>query len=1127
MLTRRRSQENKEPYVKESWHRPDVVFGACLLWVAGCSVELSPTEPLLDATRFELTDQDHYELHIAAPGDSNVLITVNSRDVDVRLALTGSCDAPNRRMGIESLLLEPPHAQSFTVRIERNDHQEAHGFITADAIALPIATAADRQRLEAAKRESVACQVFGDLAKAADTAAAFAAAANLYARIGDYKRAGIALLHAAGARYTRLADWRGAADLASQAGRQLQEVDAPELTAFAMRIEGAALAQLANSSDADPASRVRLVTTARQRLTEAADRFAALSMAYEAGYALNYRGVSYQDSGDRHQARADFLQALHWFQQAHDKPAQALSLQSLATLSHEDGRLSDAMQEFDQALALIPRDRDAENYAHTLHNSARPLQVLGRFDEAIARYYEAAQILHRLGDQAGEARALHGIGATLRHAGEPLRAKTFLRTAIDLRSATGAKREQALSMIALGQIETEEGNTDAAVVLHNQAVALVNVPTDRAIVLLALVQDHAAAGNLSRARQELKGVLELNLPVTHRYLGLALTELGDVESREGNHGAAADAFARAIAIHRTNGSELDQAQTLYRRAGAMMRAGNRHAALTDTEDSLRLFDEIGIQGTQAESRASFRASYRGVVELRIAVLLADAATAKARGDSSQAQRLLQAALTASDRSRAQLLTNLSHDVPTTLLARRSDIYELLAGKRQRLDRLLDAAVPDTGQLAALNKDIALLRAEATLVESRLAKSQSALASPSVSHTGELALAIPPNVLVAEYFLGDKQSWLFKVQRGEIEVHELPDASALESLARELHLAWRSPTSAASDDRLAVAHHLASLVLTPLGQSIPDNELRIIPDGALHLVPMAVLAQQLWPMMRPGTAVVVPSMSAMYSKHEDRVGNPAKWLAVIADPVFTADDPRIHAAINRPSEPLSARLLDDALLTRSASGSRALRRLPSTGVEALDVINSVNRPSETLALLGTNASRTRIATAPLHEYRILHFATHALADSQDPALATLALSRWDANGNPVDGALRLYDITQLHLNADLVVLSGCDTALGREIGGEGPISLAHAFLRTGARSVVSTLWQVSDTSTAVLMREFYRQLINNHRDAAIALQLAQDHVRRQRKWSDPYFWAGFQLVSMARIDSNNSVEGRRE
>jgi CHAT domain-containing protein len=97
-------------------------------------------------------------------------------------------------------------------------------------------------------------------------------------------------------------------------------------------------------------------------------------------------------------------------------------------------------------------------------------------------------------------------------------------------------------------------------------------------------------------------------------------------------------------------------------------------------------------------------------------------------------------------------------------------------------------------------------------------------------------------------------------------------------------------------------------------------------------------------------------------------------------------------------------------------------------------------------------------------------------------------------------------------------------LGREIAGEGPIGLSQAFLRSGAKSVIATLWQVPDTSTALLMREFYRHLLGNQRDAATALQLAQDHIRRQAKWSDPYFWAGFQLISKTRMERNvNDVE----
>ncbi len=1106
-----------------------VVLGACVLLCAGCSAELSPVVPVRGAITVEIGDQDHQVVQFEALPESNVLITITGRDVDVRAAIvnadgaTGAfADAPNRRMGIETLLLESPHEKSVSIRIERNDHGEARGTVTVEAVTLPVTTEGDKRRLEAAKLEARAGQQFSDLSKGAETAAAYATAADLHEKNGDDRRAGIALLHAAGARYARLADWRGAADLAERAGRELDGGDAPELAAFALRVEGAALDQVADASDLELSTRNETITRARQRLAEAAERLAALGLEYEAGYALNYRGVSFLEAGERDAARADFQKALGSFQKAHDKPAQALSLQSLALMSHEDGRLADSVREFDEALSLIPRDQDPENYAHTLHNSALPLRVLGRFDEAIARYYEAGQILHQLGDRDGEARAMHGMGTAMRYAGEPDRAGALLRAAIELRNSTGPRREQAASLNILGEIEREEGRIDSAIALHDEASALVTAPSDRARAILALVQDHIAAGNLGTARTELGKILQLDLPATHRYLGLALTELGALESLAGNADAADKAFARAIAIHKANGSDLEQAQALYRRAESRMRARDTKAVLADAAAALELFDKVGLQGTQAESRASFRATYRGVAELRIAAYLADAVAAERHKDSDQAQQLLRTAFSISDHSRAQLLLDAgasssnANRAPAVLLTQRKEVYELLSGMRQQQDRLLEATIPDTRRLEMLNTNISLLRAKTTLIESRLAKAQHASTVSTTPDADDLVRTVPTGVLVAEYFIGEKHSWLFEIRDGLVAVHKLPGHAELDALASQLHVSWRS-AARNPGNRFAVSNKLARLTLGPIESPDPGETLLIIPDGALHLVPMALLAQQEWQDMQPGSAIVAPSLSAGHTALKAQGAIARKTLAVIADPIYAANDSRIRIAARQPAPAATEQL------TRGARSWNSLQRLPATAVEARELIALVDNPSQTLALIGPDANRQLVTTAPLDQYRFVHFATHAMADSQDPALATLALSRWDADGKPLDGALRLFDITQLHLNADLVVLSGCETMLGREIAGEGPVGLSQAFLRTGARSVLATLWQVSDSSTAVLMREFYRELLTNKRDASVALQLAQNYVRAQPRWSDPYYWAGFQLVSMARIDRNDKVE----
>lgn len=1058
-----------------------------------------------------------------------MLITISGKDVDIRASIldtdrstTVYADAPNRRMGIETLLVEPPHDGIMTLRIERNDQRDARGTVRVTAVVLPTATPGDRRRLEAARLEATACLAFPDLDRGKDSAHEFLAAADLHRRNGDRLRYGTALLHAAGARYVRLADWKSAADLAARAKVELHEAHAPAHSAYAARVQGAALNMVAGSRESSAAARRQTMRKARRQLARAAEQLEALGNFYEAGYALNYLGVSYYEAGDRTLARSAFHDALEHFKADGDGPAQALSLQSLAYLDFEDGRLADSMREFDAALALIPRVEEPENFAHTLHNSGQPLMVLGRFDEAITRFHEAGQILGNLGDRDGEARALHSMGTALAHAGEVDRARALLQSAIRLRQATGVRREQAVSLIALGRIERDSGNLDAAIELHRQAARLVNMPDDRARTLLALAQDYLEAGELAAARAALNEILTLDLGRLHRHRGLALTELGTLEALERRADESRAAFSDAIAIHRENGSELELARALHRRAEAMLAFGDTEAVLADTDAALRLFEGVGLAGTQAEGRAVFRSSYRGTVELRIAALLRTANAARSRGDPDTARELLHAALNASDRSRAQLLTDdmgigpSNQGIAGEPLVRRREIYESLAASRLRHERLLDEVGPEAGQVSLLERQIAVLRTEATLIEARIARQQARGAGTTGGAGVDLIDTVPTGVRVAEFFVGGRHAWRFDIQDGAVTVQELPDPERLKQLARQLHESWRTP-GADEANRYVLAGELARIAFAIPADSPSPQFLRVIPDGALHLVPMAVIADLAWKSIRPGSTIVVPSLNAMRLRTDGSSDPRGESLAIIADPVFSAADPRLHL-----SEVKLARLhaTNNGSMTRGGGSRDVLPRLPAAAAEAREIIRFAGPSTRVLALTGFDASRTRIQSEPLGEFRIIHFATHAFADSQDPALAMLALSRLDAAGNPTDGTLRSHEIAEWRLNADLVVLSGCETALGRELEGEGPIGLSQAFLRSGARSVVASLWKVPDSSTAALMREFYRELILNDRNAAVALHRAQQAIRRQNKWSDPYYWAGFQLVSISPPDGNN-------
>jgi len=161
-------------------------------------------------------------------------------------------------------------------------------------------------------------------------------------------------------------------------------------------------------------------------------------------------------------------------------------------------------------------------------------------------------------------------------------------------------------------------------------------------------------------------------------------------------------------------------------------------------------------------------------------------------------------------------------------------------------------------------------------------------------------------------------------------------------------------------------------------------------------------------------------------------------------------------------------------------------------------------------LGFEANRAAVVNRGLEEYRLIHFATHGLLDEKHPELSGLVFSLVDEKGEPQDGFLRLHDIYNLRLNADLIVLSACETGLGREIKGEGLIGLTRGFMYAGAPRVVASLWKVDDDATAELMKRFYDKIMRGHLRPAEALRAAQLEIAKRRQWQSPYFWAAFTL-----------------
>jgi CHAT domain-containing protein len=176
----------------------------------------------------------------------------------------------------------------------------------------------------------------------------------------------------------------------------------------------------------------------------------------------------------------------------------------------------------------------------------------------------------------------------------------------------------------------------------------------------------------------------------------------------------------------------------------------------------------------------------------------------------------------------------------------------------------------------------------------------------------------------------------------------------------------------------------------------------------------------------------------------------------------------------------------------------------------DAVYSAAPQTDSLKATAFKASRATATSPELSQYRIVHIATHGWVNSKHPELSAILLSMVDETGAPVDGILQLHEIYNLKLPAELVVLSACETGIGKQIRGEGLIALTRGFMYAGAARVVASLWKVDDSATAALMARFYKEMFTNGKTPAAALKAAQNYISEQKRWRDPYYWAGFVL-----------------
>ncbi|HKE59790.1 MAG TPA: CHAT domain-containing protein, partial [Pyrinomonadaceae bacterium] len=432
--------------------------------------------------------------------------------------------------------------------------------------------------------------------------------------------------------------------------------------------------------------------------------------------------------------------------------------------------------------------------------------------------------------------------------------------------------------------------------------------------------------------------------------------------------------------------------------------------------------------------------------------------------------------------------------------------EAASAKRRKLEELLTQLLAIEAELKANSPRYAALTQPAPL---GLAEIQTAVTDDAT--------------LLLEYSLGDECSYLWTVTPTSFSSYELPPRAVIEAAARRCYelltarnryVKFETADEKRERVRQADAEYpnaaiaLSNMLLGPVAGQLTRKRLLVVPDGALEYLPFAALAlpQQasFVPLVVQNEVTSIPSASTLAVLRQELHGRlPAdKVVAVFADPVFDKTDERLTRNVSRTAGGHHVATATDEL--------PPLPRLPFTRQEA-EAILALAPATGRKAALGFEANRTAAMNEDLSKYRIIHFATHSFLDSMHPELSGIALSMLDRQGKPQNGFLRAHEIFNLRLGAELVVLSGCRTGLGKEVKGEGLYGMTRGFMYAGSKRVLVSLWDVQDQATATLMSNFYRGLLGPNRSTtAAALRAAQIAIWREGRWQAPYYWAGFVL-----------------
>ena len=835
---------------------------------------------------------------------------------------------------------------------------------------------------------------------------------------------------------------------------------------------------------------------------------------------------SEQNKQDHAQALTTAREALTQFQTANDNAGIARAYFQIGRCHLAMSNLPEATDNYQRALQLWQALNNANEQAETLIMLAFVEQRKGEWLDAISYYNQAQTLSPNNPDQAGQIAT--GLGDLLNETGVQESALVQFQRALDAYRQANNARGINNTFINIGYTKFLQGDYSGALTDLQTALATSPLPLDAAWSNENLGRVYLALRDYSLALKHLEPALAVYERAGNPGEGERVrTLIGQVYEQQGALDLARQHYRESLAVALRLQDRIREAAVQFALGRLELKAGHLDEAETYLNQSIEKTEDLRTISIGRDVTTAYSASVHERYEAYIACLLR-------LSESGKSAELVQRAFEASELSRGRALIELLRDTQTNLLAgvdpalvqREKSLRQAIRARMDYRVQLLESPSYKQAELNAVEATLTQLRAEHQQLSEQLRKLNPAygqVTQPTSYSLQQIQTDIidDDETALVEYNLGEDVSYAWVVTRNNIKLTELPGKAAINGAVQKAYDLLSAKPTSEDESRLTQAiKELAVLVLAPIADQLPGRRVIVVADGALNYIPFQILPlpSTSEPLIASHEVINAPSASILGQLRKESLKRTSsdKLLAAFGYPAFESnyaelknrDASALVAQIHKNDNEAFSRAMRDIEVTGDALQLSGVQPLENTRTE-LAYLRDLAGP-ESLIASGFAASRETLEHTDLSKYAILHLATHAYLDPKRPEYSGFLLSTVGPNGNFQNGYVTVQNVYALRAPVSLVVLSACRTGLGKDIRGEGLISLTRAFMYAGASSIAASLWNVNDEATAELMKQFYTRMLQDGMSPAAALRAAQNSIRQQPLWRSPHYWAAFTL-----------------